>query len=157
LPCKPTKPTKCTTPTRLDQPTEDELKLLKYLHLSDRANVWVDIIGSQHYEISNYRTSRKVQIPCSALAFRPDQSLKVRPFFDNVLFYYPRIGTSKRALHAQARNLRIVLIEIEAQLKARKAEKLLALKAAKEAAEEARLRTRLEYSGMETFDSDRSW
>jgi len=157
LPGKPTEPTKCTTPTTLDQPTEDELKLLKYLHLSDLAIFWVEIIGSQHYEISNFRTSRKVQIPCSALAFRPDQSLKVPPFVHRILFNYPRLGSSKRALRTQARNLRIVLIEIEAQLKARKAEKLLALKAAKEAAEEAALRTRLEYSGMETFDSDRSW
>ena len=149
MPGKPTKSTKCTTPTTLDQTTEDELKLLKYLHLSDRALVWVEIIGSQYYEISNYRTSRKVQIPCSALAFRPDQSLKVRPLFGRALFYYPRLESSKRT---QARNLRIVLLEVEAQLKASKEQKLLARKAAKEADKEASLPNRLEYSGMDMFE-----
>jgi hypothetical protein len=134
-------------PTNLDQPTEDELKFLKYLNLSDRARVWVEIIGSEYYEISNYRTSKKVQIPCSVLAFQPDQSLKVRPFLGSFLFYYPRIGSSKRALNTQARNLRIVLLEIEAQLKARKEQKMLALKAAKEAA----LLIRFEYDESPLF------
>jgi len=126
----------CSKPEGPTLPTSDELKLLKYLNRSKSASFWVTIVDSEFYEIVNYRSGMKtVQIPCSSLA------LQVRPFIGTVLFYYPNEGFSETAVRAQARNLRIFLLELEAYLKPIEEQKLRE----REAEKATRLAARIEY------------
>jgi hypothetical protein len=68
-----------------------------------------------------------------------------------MLCSYPNSCDSRTSRRIQARNLRILLYDIEAHSKASEEAKLLADKAE----EEAKLRIRLEYGELDTFN-DRS-
>jgi hypothetical protein len=126
----------------------NELRLLKYLHLSESYSITVLIGNPPCYEIIIGREGRGfiklLQIPFSELANQLDNSL-------GALFRYPELWNDRSRRRIQARNLKLLLHDIEAHSKALEEQKLLALKAE----EEAKLRIRLEYGELDTFN-DRS-
>ena len=136
-------------PTKPHKPSENELRLLNYLGLSEDASIIVIIGVPPCYEIimgSKRRGPMKpLQIPFSGPGSLLDDSLRV------YLFCYPPHGTDRNGRQTQARNLKLFLGEIEANSRDIAEQKLLTQKAA----EEAELRMRLEYSGMDMFEDRR--
>jgi hypothetical protein len=135
-------------------PTTDELKLIKFLGLSERTDIWVEIVDSLYYEVANARTSKKVQIPCSGLAFRRNFSPKVRTLGNEsrAIFFYPNAGFSENVRRTFARNLQIILLEVDVLSRIIDEQKLVARKTEKE----KRLRARIEFGGEFDDSNERS-
>ena len=135
-------------PTKLHEPTKNELKLLKYLHMSESQNVTVLIGTPPCYEIIIGKEGRGfiriLQIPFSEFTSQLDSSL-------SVLLCYPHLWKGRSERRIQANNLKLLLRDMEIHSKAIEDAKLLALKAADEAA----LRIRIEYDGLFAIDDRR--
>ena len=148
-------PTRLTTLTKPHKSTKNELKLLKYLGVSESDEVWVVIGDSSGHEISTYREdpepTKTVLIPFSHLPYEKDPALRIEVLHDGMLFSYPNSSYGRNSRRIQAKNLKILLYDIEAHSKALEDAKLLSDKAEEEAA----LRIRLEYGELDTFN-DRS-
>jgi hypothetical protein len=131
------------------EPTEDDLRLLTYFGLTEFDDIAVAWGDSGGYEIDITEDGgflKTVQIPFG------EAEPELSPMGE---YYcgYPRIfSDSKSGCSLEERNLRGVLRDLAAHFKAIEDAKLLALKAAKEAEEEAALRIRMEYCELHIFD-----
>jgi hypothetical protein len=95
-----------------------------------------------------------VVIPFSDLPHKKYPSSGIEIIFGRWLFCYPRIGRGT-ALRIQAKNLRILLYDIEAQSRVLKERESKARKAEEEAERIERLLLQNEYGGLNVLDNDR--
>ena len=163
MPTKPKKTKKSiqsiVETTESTEPTEDQLKLLSYFGLSDSDDIGVYFGDQGDYVIEMTTLMGEplgiVQIPLGEAAH------ELRPLFDyagsmgEVFCSYPSMfSDSKRYRGVEERNLKAVLRDLAAHFKAIEDAKLLALRAAEEAAERDALRRRLEYGELYIEDRE---
>jgi len=73
----------------------------------------------------------------------------------SVLYCYPELWNDRTKRQIQARNLRILLLDIEAHTMAIEKQKQLDVQAKEKAEEMNRMRYEIEYDGMSFLDNDR--
>jgi hypothetical protein len=91
-------------------------------------------------------TIKPLQIPFSDSVSQLDAS------WSRFLCFYPPHWTDRKGRQRQARNLKLLLRDMEIHSKAIEDAKLLALKAAEDAAKEAALLIRIEYGELDIFE-----
>ena len=142
------------------KPTRNELKLLKYLCLSESDKVVIRFGKPPCFDIEIWKkdcaSSEAFQIPIESMETdapldEDDLGLPMLPSNGSTMCSYPNAGLPRSARRIEARNLDVILLSSKRELESFGAQRL-----AKQKDDERRLeRLGIENSGMSLLDFDR--